>query len=97
MNYFYWNFNKRNKGIEGEAKCGMGYFSETVCHNEVWYCTISKLTVDAVLYTNTVAQRGIILEYGTALEEDFMSKQNTRNVIFTVVISLNWTELYWNA
>lgn len=75
----------------------MGNFSETVCHNEVWYCTISKLTVGAVIYTYTTAQRGIILENGTAVGKDFkMRKQNTSDAIFTAVTYLHWTELYYN-
>jgi len=75
----------------------MEHFSETVCHNEVCYCTVSKLTVKAALYTNTVVQRGVILENHRALKENFiMREQNTLNVIFTSVIDLNWTELYYN-
>lgn len=75
----------------------MGLFSKTVCHNEVLYCTTSKLSVDAVLHKSTVAQRDIILENGIALEEGIvMAKQNTLNVFLTAVIHLNWAELYYN-
>lgn len=75
----------------------MEHVSKTICHDEVLYCTTSKLGVDAILCKSTVAQRGVILENGIALEEGIvMTKQNTLNVFLTAVIHLNWAELYYN-